>query len=296
MYVITGASGKVGKVITEQLLEAGQKVRVLGRSAENLMEFAEKGADVMVGDVKDAAFVNKAFAGADMVYCMIPPNFQSSDYLSEQKEIGTIYADAVKENNVKNVVLLSSLGAHLQNGAGIVDGLAFVEDTFRKISDINLLILRPSYFMENVLGQIQMIKQMGMMGSPIIANAHFPIVASHDIGMLASKRMLDKDFQGEDIQYILGPKDCCFNHFARSIGFEIGKPDLKYMTVPYDQAKAAMVESGFISENVAELFNGLAKAINEGTALTDHVRTRQNTTATTMEDFAKTFAYLYNNQ
>ena len=53
MYVIIGASGNTGHVLATRLLEAGQKVRVVGRSQERLQEFADKKAEVAVADLRD---------------------------------------------------------------------------------------------------------------------------------------------------------------------------------------------------------------------------------------------------
>jgi len=55
-----------------------------------------------------------------------------------------------------------------------------------------------------------------------------------------------------------------------------------------------MVQSGFVSENVAGLYNGLAEAMNSGNALNIHQRTRENTTPTSVEEFATTFTHVYN--
>jgi len=67
MYAITGATGNTGKVVAETLLAKGQKVRVIGRSADRLKPFVQKGAEAFVGDVADAAAMTRAFIGARAV-------------------------------------------------------------------------------------------------------------------------------------------------------------------------------------------------------------------------------------
>jgi uncharacterized protein YbjT (DUF2867 family) len=294
MYVITAATGNIGKALATALLADGKKVRVIGRSADKLKELTDKGAEAMVGDVNDAGFVNKAFAGGTAVFCLIPPSYHSDDFRKEQQRIAHNYADAVKANNIKYAMLLSSIGAHLRNGAGVVDGLGDMEEAFLALKDVNVLNLRPSYFMENVFGQIQTIKMMGVMASPVKADITFPMVATKDISAMAYKFMKDLSFKGNTIQYVLGSRDVSYNEVASVIGNAIGKPDLKYVQVSFEDAKNAMVMSGFVSANVAELFNGLAEGMNNGTARNAHHRDAGNTTPTTLEEFAQGFAFAYN--
>ncbi len=74
MYVIMGATGNTGSVAADALLAKGEKVRVLGRSAERLERFVKRGAEAFVADAKDAAALASAFAGARAVYTLIPPD------------------------------------------------------------------------------------------------------------------------------------------------------------------------------------------------------------------------------
>ncbi len=294
MYVITGATGNIGKVIAAELLSKNKQVRVIGlHNADKLKEFMAKGAEPFVGDVNDAEFVKNAFKGATAVYCMIPPNTRSKDFRKDQQKVARNYVNAVKENGIKNVLLLSSIGAHLRNGAGVVDGLGDMEKYFSELKNVNVLNLRPSYFMENIFGQMDMIKHNGIIGSATKGDLHIPLVATKDIGAVAAKYLLDLNFKGNTIEYVLGPRDVTFNEIAHVIGKAIGKQDLKYVQFSYEDAKKGMVQSGFVSENVAELFNGLAEAMNSGKALNAHKRTSANSTPTTLEEFAKVFAHAY---
>ncbi len=72
MITVMGATGHTGKKITEALLNAGEKVRALGRSESKLAELKSAVAEVFEGDTKDAAFLAKAFRGADAVYTLLP--------------------------------------------------------------------------------------------------------------------------------------------------------------------------------------------------------------------------------
>jgi len=287
MYVITAASGKIGKSLSAALLAAGKQVRVIGRSAEHLKELTDKGAEPMIGDVSDPDFVNRAFEGGTAVFCLIPPSYDSTDFRTHQNQVARNYADAVKKNNIKYAVLLSSVGAHLRKGAGVVDGLGEMEEDFLKLKDVNVVNLRPSYFMENIYGQLDMIKNMGIMGSAVKSDLPVPMVATKDIAATAFNVMKDLSFKGNTVHYVLGPRDFTWAEVASVIGKAIGKPDLKYVQFSYEDAKNGMVKSGMLSADMADLFNQLSESFNTGKAGNAHHRDAENTTPTTLEEFAQ---------
>jgi uncharacterized protein YbjT (DUF2867 family) len=292
-YVITGATGHIGNIIAKELIKKGQKVKVIGRSAEKLKELEALGGEPWVGDVNDKDFVTRAFAGSDAAFCVNTPNMQSKDVRKDQKTISDNFFHAAKTNHLKNVLLLSSLGANLRNGAGIVDGLGYMEDLFLKLEGSNVLNLRPTYFMENTFGLLSTIKQMGIAGTPMLGDIRFPMVATKDIAAVAAKHLLELSFKGNVIEYVLGPKEYSYNEITKIVGKKIGMPDLKYTQFPYDQAVSGMVSSGYCSEDAAKQMVSLAKGFNEGKIKSTQPRSTKNTTPTTYEEFSEVFAMAY---
>jgi uncharacterized protein YbjT (DUF2867 family) len=292
MYVITGATGNTGKVISHALLDAGKKVRIICRNKEKAQELIAKGAEPFFGDTSDAEFLKKAFAGATSVYALIPLNWTTTDYTGDQVKHANAMAEAVKACNVKYVVSLSSQGAHLSSGSGVVLGLGKMEKIFDAIPGLNTLHLRPTYFMENTLGMIGLIKQAGIMGSPVKASLRFPVVATEDIGKYAAKRLINLDFSGKNVQDLLGAADVTYPEMAKVYGAAIGKPDLPYVEFSYADFKNSMTGQMGASENVADKMNEFIQAMNEGKVFATK-RTNESTTPTTLEKFGKTFATLY---
>jgi len=293
MYIIAGASGNTGKIVAHELLSHGKKVKVIGRNAGHLKPLVDKGAKALIGDLADGSFLKKAFSGAEAAYILIPPNPKSTDFRAYQKTVSDNYLEAIKSGGIKYVVLLSSVGAHLRHGAGVIDGLGYLEEKLATLKDVHVLNLRPSYFMENLFGQIDIIKRAGIAGSAVKADIRIPMVASADIGTVAARRLNDLKFKGHTIEYVLGPADLTFNEVASVLGKEIGKPDLKYVQFTYDDAKKAMVGSGYVNENLADLYNQMSESFNNGKAMNAHKRTSENSTPTSIQDFAKVFAGAY---
>jgi uncharacterized protein YbjT (DUF2867 family) len=292
MYTIIGASGNTGRHIAEKLLAQGQKIRVVGRDQEKLKSLAAKGAEIFEADLNDVNAIKKAFTGAKAAYLMIPPNYGAPDFRAYQNKIGETMAQAIKQSGVTHVINLSSVGAHMGYGIGVVLGLHDQENRLNIIDNIAVLHLRPSFFMENQLMQISTIKKMGVMGSPLKGEIKLPQIAIADIADYAVKRFLKLDFTGKSVQELLGPRDISFVECASIIGKAIDKPDLKYVEFPYEDTTNVLKGMG-LSQNAAESMVGLYRGFNEGIARPTEPRTSENTTATTFEKFAETFAMLY---
>jgi len=286
LYVVTGATGNVGKIIAERLLAQGKRVRVIGREASRLEAHAKKGAEVREGSLEDAAFLTKAFEGATAVFAMIPPNFSVSGFRAFQNRVANAFASAIEKAGVKYVVSLSSIGANLSAGVGPVNGLHDMEQRFNRIPNVNVLHLRPGYFMENLLGNIGMIKGMNINGGPARADVPIPLTATQDIGEVAARRLAALDFKGTSVQELHGPRDVTMAEATKALGAAIGKPELPYVAFPYEDARKGMVGMGLPAE-AADMFVELNKGFNDGTVKATQPRSAQTTTPTSIEDFAK---------
>ncbi|MCB0806775.1 MAG: NmrA family NAD(P)-binding protein [Bacteroidales bacterium] len=291
-YTITGATGNTGKPIAMGLLEKGHKVRIISRSKEKAQELIDKGAELFEGDQSDTSLLKKAFDGADAVYAMIPFYPPAEDYFAFQMNHVNAMAVALKVSGVKYVVSLSSVGAHMKQNAGVVQGVQQMEDKFNDIEGLNVMHLRASYFMENTLGQVGAIKHMGAMASPVKGDLKFPMVATRDIAQKALKHLSELGFTGKNHEYVLGSRDVSYDEVAQIFGKLIGKPDLKYITVSYDDGAAALKQMGF-GESAANRMIEFVKSLNEGKVLEETTRTKQNTTPTSIEDFAQVFKAVY---
>lgn len=292
MIVITGATGKTGSAVAEALLAKGQKVRAIGRDAAKLKGFTAKGAEAAVGDLGDRAFLTKTFKGADAVYVLIPPNFRVADFRAYQKQIGEIIVAAIKGSGVKYVVHLSSQGAHLPDRTGPIVGLHEQEERLNRLDGVNVLHLRPTYFMENLLMNIDLIKKMNIMGSAVRGNVKFAMIATKDIGVYASERLMKRDFSGKSVRDLLGQRDLSLDEAAAVIGKKLGKPDLKYVAFPYDDAEKGMVSMG-LTPDMSRLYIEMSKALNDGLFAVNIPRTKENTTPTSIEEFADVFAKIF---
>ena len=101
--------------------------------------------------------------------------------------------------------------------------------------------------------------------------------------------------QGQAVEYVLGEKNLSYTDVTRATAKALDKDDLKYVQFPYEDARSSMVQMG-LTENTADHLIGLAKSINSGDILSHYQRTPENTTETSIEEFAQGFAAAYKAQ
>lgn len=291
-YVVTGATGNIGEVLARTLLAHGGSVRVIGRSEERLKPLVDEGAEPFVGSLSDASFLTRAFQGARTVFAMIPPNYTATDFRAYQNQIGKALATAIRDAGVTHVINLSSVGAQLAEGTGPIKGLHDNEQRLNQLDGINVVHLRPGFFMENLLFNVEIIKKMGINGGPLEPQLSISMVATKDIAAVAGQLMEEYSFTGKSVRELLGPKDVTMAEASRILGKAIGKEDLQYVQFPYQDARRAMIGLG-ISANVAGEMIEMYQAMNEGRSQPTQIRSAENTTPTTLEEFGETFAAIY---
>jgi len=146
--------------------------------------------------------------------------------------------------------------------------------------------------MENLLANISMIKNMGINGGDIRGDVKFSMIATKDIAPVAADHLIKKDFSGRAVHELLGERDVSMHEVTRIFGEKIGKPDLQYVQFSAEDAKKGMMDSG-ISADVSDQLLELGQAINDGLIAVKQSRTAENTTGTSIEEFADFFAQVY---
>ncbi len=287
MIVVTGATGNIGRKIAEILLKSGQRVRVVVRSADKAKDLKEKGAEVAVASLDDADALAAALKGADAAFLMIPPNYTAQDFRAYQNKISESLEKAVRQSGVKFVVNLSSVGAHRPEKGGPINGLYDHEQRLNKIPNVNVFHLRPCYFMENLLMNVSLIKNMGVAGSPLKPDVKLPMIATQDIAVEAVERLTQRDFVGKIVKELFGQRDLSMQEVTKVLGRAIGRPDLAYVQFPYADAEKAMTQMG-LSSDVARLMIEMQRTVNDGQAGATQTRGNSSTTKTSIEEFAKT--------
>ncbi len=291
-YTILGASGHIGGVVSERLLEAGHEVRVVARSTEHLKKLIQKGGIPSPAFFTDAGALSKTFENVDAVFTIIPPDMMGTDYRGFQKEVGEATTQALRNTGISHVVNLSSIGAHLPEKTGPILELYHQEKRLNQIDSLNVVHLRPAYFMENLFYMIDVMRSQGMAGSAIKADLKIPMIATQDIGTRAAELLLRLDFQGKSTMELLGERDLSMQEVTSILGRAIGKPDLPYVAFPYEGVEAAMKQMG-IPVNTISMMIEMYRSYNDGFIQAEETRSNKNTTPTSIEEFSEIFAAVF---
>jgi uncharacterized protein YbjT (DUF2867 family) len=123
--VLTGSISNVGKPLTTELIKQGHDVTVITSKTERQPNIEALGAQAAVGCMFDANFLTDTFTGADIVYLMETLDAVGGDMMDPDvdfiggiSEIGNNYKSAIERSGVKQVVHLSSIGAHTDKRNG----------------------------------------------------------------------------------------------------------------------------------------------------------------------------------
>ena len=294
-FVVSGSLGNISKPLTEKLVAAGHSVTVISSKTDKTAQIEALGAKAAIGSVEDVAFLTKTFTGADAIYTMVPPNFGAGDWKKYIAGIGENYAEAIHSSGVKNVVNLSSMGAHMPEGCGPVSGLFFVEKALNSLDGVNVKHLRPGFFYPNFLANVGMVKHMGIIGGNYGENATLVIVHPNDIAEVAAEELQALSFKGKSIRYIASDEKTT-SQVAAILGKAIGKPELPWVNFKDEETLGGMLQAG-VPEEIAKNYAEMGAAMRSGEMDSDYLKNKPAVFGKTkFEAFAPVFAAVYSKQ
>lgn len=148
--IVTGATGKQGGATARELLARGHRVRAMTRQpdAPAARELAQLGAEVVAGDLDDAASLERALKGAWGVFA-VQNTWEAG--VEREEEQGKRIAEVARRQGVQHYVYTSVGSAHRKTGIPHFDNKWRVEQKVRALGFPSHTILRPVFFMENLL-------------------------------------------------------------------------------------------------------------------------------------------------
>jgi uncharacterized protein YbjT (DUF2867 family) len=219
-YLVTGATGNVGSLVTERLLDRGEHPAVFVRDRKKAERLFGDRVEIRVGDLAD---LTGALAGVRELFLLNSgPELEVHDRAA---------ALAAKAAGVRHLVKLSTLD--VSTGIGTGPWHARGEEAIRE-SGVAFTFLRSSAFMSNALSWAYSIKREGMLRT---STGHGKIAFIHpgDIADVAVKALSTRDHDGEAL-VITGPKALTYAEMASQIGKAIGKT-LRFEEISDDEAR-----------------------------------------------------------
>ncbi len=296
--ILTGSLGHIGAPLTQQLVAKGHSVTVVSSQNERRKGIEELGAAAAIGRMEDKAFLADVFKGADRVYLMLAVGFEKFfdpglDLYVTARTIAENYKYAVEQSAVKNVIYLSTIGAHTEHGVGMLKMHHYVEQILGELPNaVRIKFMRPVGFYTNMFGYLPTIRSQNAIVQNYGGDEKEPWVSPADIASVIAEEM-DRPFSGRTVRYIASD-EVSPNTIAKSLGMAIGKPDLQWVTISDDEFMDRWKSAGMNPE-IAEGFTRMNAGRRSGVLYEDYFRNRPTLGHTKLEEFAKQFSIVFNN-
>ncbi len=285
MIVITTPTGDIGSQVLRLLLDQDEEVRVIVRDPAKLSDDIRDRVDVVAGSHGDAAVVDRAFDGADAVFWLPPPDPRAVSLEAAFSGFTKPAADAFVARGIGHVVGVSALGrgTAVADRAGLVSASLAMDDVIAASGVAYRALANPS-FMDNLLRQVDAIRDNGVFVDTVIADRKAPSAATRDIAAVAATLLTDRSWTGVDSVAVLGPEDISADDMAAIMSDVLGSP-IRYVRVSHDDLGARMRSFGW-SDAEADGMVDMMRAKDDGLDA-GVIRTPENSTPTTFRQWCQ---------
>jgi uncharacterized protein YbjT (DUF2867 family) len=234
MIVVTTPTGAIGSKVVSNLLDRDAKVRVIVRDPDRLPGAVRDRVEVVAGTHGDPGVVTAAFAGAEAVFWLVPPDHRTESLDAAYRGFSRPAAEALVAQGVQRVVIVSATGrgTPYERKAGLVTASFDMVDLIAA-TGVNTRSLALPGFMDNVLRQRDAIVNEGVYRGTLAGDHRNPTCCTEDIAAAATRLLVDDTWTGNDEVPVLGPEDLSSNEMAAIMGDVLGRP-VRYEEVPAD--------------------------------------------------------------
>jgi len=211
--LVLGGTGTVGKPLLKALKEKNADFTVFARDAHKVEQLCGPGIKSVTGDVSDIESFKSAVAGKTRLFLLTnnPPH-------------EGIVAQAAADAGVKHIVKLSVIGASIGDPPGsIMHSHGLAEQALVAIPNVKWTILRPHFFMQNLLAQKQAFKghEPYINASP---DSYVSAIDVRDIADVAATVLTEPIEKHAGLTYSLtGPKAHNISEMLQIVGKACGK-------------------------------------------------------------------------
>lgn len=229
MIVVTGATGNIGRPLTQALAEAGRQVTAVSRHTAAV----PKGVRHVAADLTEPASLKPTLAGAEALFLLL-----SGDLHGGGAGPADIIAQAAA-GGVRRIVLLSTQGVASRPFGSTRIAMRALEDMLRE-SGLEWVILRPGGFASNALWWAESVRAQQVVAAPF-GDVGVPIIDPADIAAVAAACLLDDRHTG-GVYKLTGPEVITPRRQAEDIAAALGRP-VRFHELTRDEAKSAMTQS-----------------------------------------------------
>ena len=282
---IAAASGNIGRRTAEKVVQAGAETILLSRRPEQLVDLVAQGAIVESVSSDDTQGLIAATKNVDALFWLTPPKLDVSSLSDWYTQTAMAGATAVRENGIQRVVNISAIGAGAKPNLGTVSFTGDVEAIFDR-TGANVVHLRPGYFMENFLTQVDAIGRDNNVSFPYSSDHDLPWISTDDIGDEAAKYLLDDRWAGQWTRNLMGTENLTPLETTAILSKVLNRP-IEYVRVTIESLQQQLASFGATPDVQTELGN-LFRALGDPDGVYATSRTPETNTPTTFEQFVRT--------
>lgn len=270
MIVLTAPTGDIGSQVLTHLLARNEPLRLIARDPSKLSRDIRDRVEVVTGSHSDPAVVDKAFAGAEAVFWLVPGDPQAKDAEAAYVGFTRPVLAAFQRHKIKRIVNISALGRGWAKPAGHVTATLRMEDLLIETGVAYRGLSCPS-LMENLLRQAESIRSKGMFFWPSPGDLPVPTIATRDVAAFAADLLDNRQWGGAQDIPLLGPDDLSFNAMAAIMSEVLGWT-IRFQDIAMEDFKTMMLSRGY-SEGMAQAMVDMLTAKNDSM---DHMIARDD--------------------
>jgi len=280
MILVSGATGRTGREVVKELIAKGEQVRALVRDPERAEAIRGPGVELLVGDLEKPETWEAALNGVDKAFLLSPEGPQMA-------ELHGKFAEAANNAGVRHLVRMSILVANPDSPLAIGKWHGEADQNVAK-SGIPYTIIRPAYFMQNIIGSARMIAMEGAFPGAM-GDGKVGVIDTRDIGNVAATILTSDGHEGKTYP-LTGPESLSLGELAGKLSAVLGK-EVKYVNVSQADAKSGMMAMG-MPDWMADGWAAMATMISTGAAnmVTPMVKEVTGQEPRSFDQFARDYA------
>lgn len=242
MYIVLGGTGHVGSALVEALLSRGKQVALVARDRAKAKRLETRGAQVVIADVRDVDALRQVYRQGERLYMLNPPADPARDTQAEERATVTSMLRALEGSGIRKVVAHSTFGARPGELMGDLNVLYEMEQGLKR-TGIPTSVLRAAYYMSNWDSALATAGEQGILRTFFPADLKIPMVAPHDLGVVAADLMMAPTEQSECV-YVEGPARYSSADVAAALAAVLGR-DVQAEVIPERDWVAEFKSFGF---------------------------------------------------
>jgi uncharacterized protein YbjT (DUF2867 family) len=234
MILVTGATGQIGRLVVEHLVDMKVSVRAFVRNENAFKDVNYPSLEIATGTFENEASLERAMQGVKILFLVARDN---PEQVAQHENV----IKAAEKSGVKHIVKLSAFGADKGSPIALMRWHAETEERLRN-SELDWTFLRPQLYMQNLLRFRTSVSENGSFSAPMGSEA-YALIDIRDIAEAAAAVLNNADKHVSKIYTLTGPAAVTYEEIAEHLS-AILKKTINYRSISQKLFNATLLEEG----------------------------------------------------